>query len=483
MISSLYTKKQDRLNPEATAHGMSSSLIYKMSCLFFACCIAIGCAFPISAQAEVRKSDVIAGDTVENRGIPTSSCPSIDAQYAYVMDSDGNIYFQRSDTDSTCIASITKIMTAIVALDYATLDTNITVSQKAASIGESSAQLQKGDELTLEAALNALLLPSGNDAAEAIAESLGAEMLEKEGKDTSNSEDCQAAFVQAMNDKASELGLVNTVFRNPHGLDDGEYAGDQHSCSRDVATEVAYAMKKEAFRAITSKASANIQVKRDNSYATVQLTSTDELIGIYDGACGVKTGFTDLAGPSFAGACSRDGKDLYAIVIHSSGEEQRFTDAETLYDWVYDHQMDYQLIHTDKTLVNANGQSVPYVADVADSAWTDKTIPATADANASINLFTLSGNVSQTVTYSTINGAVKAGDVVGTITFKQQNQVVGTTNLIAAQDVAAPNIFESIGIQWNRFIGSFTGSSQVADSSFYNETPTINDKTSSSVLN
>ncbi len=134
------------------------------------------------------------------------------------------------------------------------------------------------------------------------------------------------AFVAAMNAKAAELGCIDTVFDNPHGLDDGEFAGDQHSCAADVAKMARYAMRNETFRAIVGGGDTGIVVDRaDGTRATVELESTDELMDYYDKAIGIKTGFTALAGPSFAGAASNGEKELYAIVIHSTSETQRFT--------------------------------------------------------------------------------------------------------------------------------------------------------------
>lgn len=437
-------------------------------------------AFPQTSYADVRKADVIMGESVESRGLSVSSCPSIQAQYAYVVDANGTVYFERDSTASTCIASITKVMTAVTALDSVPSDTKITVSSNAASIGESTASLQKGDTMTLTEALKAMLLPSGNDAAEAIAESVGAIMLQSAGKDSSNVTDCVNAFVSAMNAKSSELGLVNSVWRNPHGLDDGEYAGDQHSCAKDIGTLAIYAMKKQAIRDCVNKDTGSCTVTRDGSSVTLTLTSTDELLGVYSGACGIKTGFTDLAGGCFAGACNRNGVDLYAIVLNST-EAMRFTDCETLWDWVYDHDVDYKLAHTSQTTTDASGNTVPLVAKVADGLWTDKTIDATLqDPNQTVSVFSVSGNVSQTVEYKNITGDVKAGDVIGTLTFKQRNTVIATANLVATQNVAAPSIFEGVGIWWNRFFGGFAGDDGVADSVLLNETPLINDKTGQS---
>lgn len=143
---------------------------------FFAGALALMLAValcPGTAWADVRSSDVITGATVEMRGLPEDECPSIDAEYACLMAEDGTVLFERKADEQVPIASITKVMTALVALENAPLDTRVEVSRYAASVGESTAGLQAGDVMTLDQALSALLVPSGNDAAVAIAESVG----------------------------------------------------------------------------------------------------------------------------------------------------------------------------------------------------------------------------------------------------------------------------------------------------------------------
>ena len=427
--------------------------------------LAWGVAAPAPALADVRKADVVYGQTVEARDLSVAQCPNIDAEYALVMDADGTVYFERNATSPTQIASITKVMTAIVALDAVasgavSLDSTVTVSAAAAAVGESSAGLQEGDAMPLEVALKALLVPSGNDAAVAIAEMIG------------GSED---AFVASMNAKAAELGCTDTVFENPHGLDDGEFAGD-------VAKMARYAMRNETFRTIVGGGDTGIVVDRaDGTRATIELESTDELMDYYDKAIGIKTGFTALAGPSFAGAASNGELELYAIVIHSTSEAQRFNDAETLFKWVYEHEMDYPLANSAQTtsmMVGGQTSEVPVVAEVPHTEWIDKTVKATlSDPEASVRIFDLNGNVSQSLEFNEVKGDVKAGDKVGTITFKQRNATIATLDLVACEDVAAPDVLQGIGIWWDRLFRGLSGQPQAASAVTLNETPLVVDKT------
>ena len=112
--------------------------------------------------------------------------------------------------------------------------------------------------------------------------------------------------------------------------------------------------------------------------------------------------------------------------------------------------------------------------------WIDRTVPATfADPECAVEVFDLNGNVSQTVQFNELHGTVKAGQVVGTVTFKQRNQVIATQDLVACKDVAAPNFFEGIGIAFDRFMRGFSGGDKTATSQLLNTTPLIVDKTAS----
>lgn len=419
---------------------------------------------PGVAQAEVRNSDVVLGQTIEEQGFTAAQAPNIVAEYAYLVSSDGTIYFARNAYDQVHIASITKIMTALVALDYGgdPTQTEITVSQEAASIGESTAGLRAGDVLTLEAAIKALMIPSGNDAGQALAESLGPKILEELQKDKSIPEDEMPqngydAFVYAMNKKALALGMNDAHFSNPHGLDYDQFSGDMHCSAQNVSIMARAAMENELFRSVVATPKTTISVKRGESWVDLQLESTDLLIGVYEGACGIKTGFTEEAGECFAGACERDGETLYAIVLHSSTEAQRFTDCTTMWNWVYDNTIDVPLASSDEVItLQLNGQEVqaPVVANVSHKGWLDKTFKATiANPTETVEVFRYNGNVSQEVIFDDITNTVHAGDKVGTVNYYQNNEIIKTVDLIAAEDCAGPNFLEGIGIWWSRLTG------------------------------
>lgn len=434
--------------------------------------VALICALLLGAPAfaDVLQTDVVAGKTVEERGLDEAQCLDISAPCAIVVGSNGETYFERSADEPCKIASLTKIMTAIVALESASLDTQITVDNEAATVGQSSAGLLEGDTMDLETALYALLVPSGNDAAIAIANTLGASMA-------TDGQSAQEAFVAAMNAKAAEIGCADTTFDNPHGLDYDAWAGDAHSTARDVATMVTYAMQNDTFRAVVGGGSTTITVTGANGLArSIALESTDELMGSYEGLCGVKTGTTDEAGYCFAGACSRDEGELYTVVLNAPSSEERFSDTAAMLDWTYEAIRTVPLISAPST-VDYQGNASPLVASVAQSDWPDSTVPTTVDdPSLSAELFTLAGPVSQEVSFETLEGDIQAGDVVGSLTFTQDGETVAECDLVAAQDAPAPDFFQKIGVWWDRLFRNMQGQPTVAESACYNNTAELADR-------
>jgi len=458
---------------------MASSLSLKRyAFVLVAALIAAAMCFD-SAYAEVRRADVIMGKSVEEQDLSVAACPSISAERAALIGTDGTIYFSRNGGEPAQIASITKVMTAIVAVENAPEGMYVAVSENAAIVGESSANLQEGDVMDLETALRALLVPSGNDAAIAIAETVGASMI---ASDPSLGTDPMQVFVDAMNKKAQELGCEDTLYENPHGLDDDEWAGSLHSTASDQAKIAQCAMSYEMIRNIVSGGSCTIAVTRDGKKELIELETTDLLLDMYKFAIGIKTGFTNLAGASFMGAANKDGRELYAVILDAADEYERFTDAKILFEWGFDHCRELNLSNSEYyTTMKVNGESteVPVFAEVALLDWTDRTVKATlADPNATISVFDLDGNVSQTVQFDELHGSVSAGQKVGTVVFKQHNEVVAEQNLVACEDVGGPGPIDAISIWWQRFLGGFNGTPEHAESAVYNVMPILNSSVS-----
>lgn len=420
-------------------------------------------AFPATAFGEVRPTDEVLSQSVEQRGLADAACPDIQAENALLIDDAGTVYFARDAHEPVKIASITKVMTAIVALENASLDTEVVVDAEAAGVRESSAGLVEGDRMSLETALYALMVPSGNDAAVAIAKTVGALLPGYDGGDA------QAAFVEAMNAKAAELGCEDTVYTNPHGLDAGAFASDCHSTASDVGLVVSYAMENETFRTVVDAGDTTITVATAAGGARdIALVSTDELIGVYDGICGVKTGTTEEAGYCFAGAAVRDEGSFYSVVLNSPQSQTRFDDTVALLDWAYGNIVQKRLINTASS-VSVNGEQLPLVAEVAHQGWPAATVDATvADPDLAVEVFALEGPIEQDVSYEDLEGDVAEGDVVGHITFSQAGETVAECDLIAAEAVPAPNVFQEIGVWFDRLVRSLQGQPETATSTCLN---------------
>lgn len=465
-------------------------------CAIVALCLGFA-SVPSKAFADVLDSDVLAGIPLEQRGVTPALCPNISASSAILMDENGRILFERNIDQQQHIASVTKIMTAIVALEGFPLDTKVTVTEEAAKIGESSAGLQQGDSMTLETALHALLISSGNDAAISISDSLGALLRSSNGvppegyklpaiQITEGMSDTDI-FVAVMNAKAAELGMSNSLFANAHGLDTNSYDTEMHSTARDVAIMAAYAMKNDTFRSIVANEAYVLNItKSDGASAAIELKSTDMLIGKYEGACGVKTGYTEKAGQCFAGACCREDFDIYAIVLNCASVQQRFDDAKELYNWYYRNCVEYALANSDvKAPVNLNGETVeaPIVAEVAHQSWLDKTVQATiSNPEQTIDVFAFDGNVSQKVDFDDVSGNVTVGQKVGSISYYQHNELIATVDMVAAENVSAPTVIENLKIAWERLWLTIDGEPTYAESVVLNETPLIYNRMPSSAL-
>ena len=148
---------------------------------------------------------------------------------------------------------------------------------------------------------------------------------------------------------------------------------------------------------------------------------------------------------------------------------------------MYQHEISYQLANSPQT-TTMNGTEVPVVAEVAHTGWIDKTVKATPlDPQAAVTIFDLNGNVSQSLEFDELSGNVKEGDKVGTITFKQRNATIATMDLVACEDVSAPDFFEGVGVWWDRLFRGFSGQPKEAQSVTLNETPLVIDKTASAV--
>lgn len=219
------------------------------------------------------------------------------------------------------LASTTKMMTALVAADRSSFDERVTVSANAAEAGEAEIGLVAGEVVSMGDLLSAILIRSANDAAEAIAEHVGGSI---EG------------FAELMNQKAAEMGLTNSHFVNPHGLD----APGHYSSAMDLCQIARAVLANPQLAAMVRSASVDFPPAPDGTLRGG--STTNNLLESYEGAIGVKTGFTIEASLVLVAAAERDGRRLLAVVMGSEGIGGHFADAAALLDYGFEEAAVHQ---------------------------------------------------------------------------------------------------------------------------------------------
>jgi len=240
--------------------------------------------------------------------------PDVVATRAIVVDAlTGDILLDKGANEPVAMASLTKLFTAFVATETTPLEQQMTVSDYDL-VGEASMGLSSGEVLTFQTLLNGMLLPSGNDAATAIARNLGAQPGDSDSQATER-------FIDRANARLATLGLYNTNLANPHGLD----AEGHYSTARDIAAVTLYALDNQpAFRATLQTAEYEAEGH--------PITNTNRLLGKYEGLIGGKTGVTDNAGYCLMQVAERNGQRVIVVLLGSTPDAW-YDDAEALLDY------------------------------------------------------------------------------------------------------------------------------------------------------
>lgn len=259
----------------------------KITAVLTACFAALIFTFPCSAEPE-----------------------GITADSAIVINADtGEILYEKNAYEKRAMASTTKIMTTLLTLEDGQLDKRFVVDSMAIRVEGTSMGLQEGDIVTRRALCYGMLLPSGNDAANAAAVSVSGTI---------------GAFADEMNRKATEIGMKNTHFVTPSGLDaDGHY-----STAYDMAILTRYALKNEEFRRICGVSSASLEYGNPPYKRT--LYNSNKLLYLYDDCIGVKTGFTDNARRCLVSAAEKDGMTVIAVTLNAPDD---WNDHEKMLDY------------------------------------------------------------------------------------------------------------------------------------------------------
>lgn len=322
--------------------------------------------------------------------------PELSAVSAILVDGEsGRVLFEKNAHEERAIASITKLMTALVAAESTrTLDEEVVIRPEWTGIEGSSIYLKAGEKVSLETLLYGLLLNSGNDAAIAVAGHCAGDV---------------DAFVERMNERAAELGMEHTHFSNPNGLsEEGHY-----STAYDMALLARACCKNEIVSKITATKSITL--------GTRTFTNHNKLLWRYEGCTGMKTGYTELSGRTLVSSAQRDGQTLIAVTLYAPND---WSDHTALFDYGF-KMFSRQTLCTEGQVIArtfVQGSLVPFVN-------------ATAAETVSFPLAVGEKVKVQVVMNEQVEAPVKGGTVLGKLLFYLENKLIGEVNLIADANV------------------------------------------------
>ena len=281
------------------------------------------------SYANIDDNEIIDVDEIKKETIETVAKNAdelkLNARVGLIFDRNSKtILYEKNGLKQVPMASTTKIMTAIVVLENSNLNDIVTISKKAAGTGGSRLGLKANDKITVHDLLYGLMLKSGNDAAVALAEHVGGGI---EG------------FADLMNKKASEMGLINSHFVTPHGLDQEKH----YTTAYELAGMADYALNIPKFKEVVNSKSYNITINARSSL----IGNTNELLGNLNGVYGVKTGFTNGAGRCLVTACKRNDLDIITIVLGADTKKIRTLDSIKLIEYAYKN---YEVIDIEKNI-------------------------------------------------------------------------------------------------------------------------------------
>ena len=322
------------------------------------------------------------------------TAPSVGAHAAIVLCADDGSCLYEKNADSRClVASTTKLMTALVCLENVSLDDVYIAQARHCAVEGSSMYLKAGERYTVRELLLGLLLASGNDAAVALAE---------------HTAGSKAMFVSLMNRKAQELGLRDTHFENPHGLD----AQTHYSTARDLARLMCACMENPAFRSLNAVPSIDV--------AGQTLINHNKLLNICPGCIGGKTGYTRAAGRCLVSCCEREGMTLVCVTLSDPDD---WNDHMRLYDWAYRsyalHDLNTELSF-DVPVISGSRERV----NVIPAPGARLALPRDRDAELSAELPRF------------VFAPVSIGDTAGTLMYWKDGKTLARFPLVYAQDAA-----------------------------------------------
>lgn len=326
---------------------------------------------------------------------------SVSAKSAVLINGDtGEIIFSKNADKRMSMASTTKIMTGLLLCEYGNFEREITVTPEMVRVEGSSMGLLAGDKVTLHDLLYGLMLASGNDAANVIAFVIGGSV---------------DGFVEKMNQKAKELGLTNTNFATPSGLDDDNH----YTTAYELAKITQYAMQNETFAKVVATKKATLNYGNPPYKRT--LTNHNKMLGFFDDAVGVKTGFTKKSGRCLVSSARRDGKFVIAVTLNDPNDWQDHT-SMLEYGLSAIKQTEYSPLVNSYTIPIINGELESLTVEIN---------PFT------INSLDTEDIKSQVYLPKFLYAPVTKSQVLGTVVYKNKDGILGEVKLLSPCEVLA----------------------------------------------
>ena len=347
-----------------------------------------------------------------------------------IEESTESIIYDKNSNDRMYPASTTKILTALIVLERANLNDIVTISKTAIddlSGGYVTPYISAGEEFTVEQLLNVLLVPSGNVAGNALAEHISGSIEN---------------FANLMNIRAKELGCTNSHFTNTYGKHDESH----YSTAHDLYIITKNAMKYDLFREIVSKTSYTLPATNKHLKDDRILYTTNDFIKpssnvYYEGAIGIKTGFTTPAKDCIITAATKNNMTFYVIILgadkNKSNVSYRYIDAKKLLDFAFNN-------YSFRTIISKD--FVVKTTDVKGATYSTKKLDLIAEnkISALINNSDMNKSFIPTISINELSAPIKKGDVVGSISYEINGKKY-STNLIAGSDVNKSYWFVYVG--------------------------------------
>lgn len=330
--------------------------------------------------------------------------------------STGEVLFEKNSDEKLVPASMTKMMSMLLileAIEKGIIKWNqiVTVSENASSMGGSQILLETGEKMSVNDLFKGVAIASGNDAVVALAEaSYGSESV----------------FVNHMNKKAKELGLKNTNFKNPHGLD----AADHYSSARDMSLIAKELAKHEKVFEYTSMYEDYL---REGTDKKIWLVNTNKLVRFYDGVDGLKTGFTNGAGYCITATAKKNGMRIIAVVMGEPTSKMRNKEISEMFDYAFAHYKVIDLLKEKKDLGN-------YRVDSGKDEYA-KIIPKEA-ATTLRKKGEDTGKIKYDIDINNLKAPLKNGDIVGFLTIKENRKKIKTIPLTVSKNIKKMNFIE-----------------------------------------